>query len=129
MNSTSWLIYLANTSENLGTVLGMGAAALFIATCGLTVGKIGMMAEGKKLPSGVNRFWLASIIALPVLSATAALLPSRDTVMMIAVSEIGASVLSTDKAQEIGGEAGELATDSLKLLRKYVTEQLGEEAE
>lgn len=55
--------------------------------------------------------------------------PSKNTIMLIAASEVGETVLTSEKAQEIGGEAGALATDSLRVLRKFINEQLGEAAE
>lgn len=139
MNSLSWLLYGANVASNAGVFLTMGATILGIGgVCAFVVGamirdfasdfrdqkKEDSAAEGKKLQSYSPKLFLAAAI----FAGLSVVVPSKDTLMMIAASEVGETVIASAAAQELGGEAGALATDSLKLLRKYVTEQLGEAA-
>lgn len=49
--------------------------------------------------------------------------------MLIVASQVGEQVINSKQAQEIGGDAGALAADSIRLLRKYVNEQLDEKPE
>lgn len=122
MNGLSWLIYGSEVAGNLRVAAIIGLAA------GGVVGFImpPKGAEWFEAPpfGGFTRRgpWLAIAAAAALLVAV----PSKNTIMLIAASQVGETVLASKDVQAIGGEAGALATDSLKLLRKYVTEQLGE---
>lgn len=129
MNSLSWLLYLSDVAGSAktasGTILGVGAfVGAFTAFMGpMTVDMF--PGAGDILKRLVAPFVTVMGIALVVVIVA----PSRETLMLIAASEVGETVLASETAQNVGGEAGALATDSLKLLRKYVTEQLGEASE
>lgn len=135
MNSVSWLIYLSDvaaTAQVFGTigaigcvvsgVLSLAIGGITRADARLTDDKAEAIERGKRTQKLVYPF----IAAAAVFSVFVTILPSKSTVMMIAASEVGETVLASKDVQAIGGEAGALASDSLKLLRKYVTEQLGE---
>lgn len=134
MNQLSWLLYLSDVAGNVGVVgvlgaIGCGVGGLVCVIAGgiaraeaddsWNAGK-DLEGKGAALQRKAVSF-VAPAIALAVMTAA---VPSRNTVMMIAASEVGETVLASKDVQDIGGEAGALATDSLKLLRKYVTEQL-----
>lgn len=133
MNSLSWLLYAADLVDGVWLLSMFGGAGV------LATAVISLIAAGdyedatygdtaRKKASAVairKRFPLLLTLAV-VLLVISAVTPKRGTVLTIAASEVGEELLATDAAKTLGGEAGELATDSLKLLRKYVTEQLGD---
>lgn len=139
MNGLSWLLYLSDLAGNIGPVFALGSGACVVGGIAhLVAGGImrgdalyswnegkDMEGQGKALQKRATRFILPAI----ALAIFAAAVPSRTTIMMIAASEMGETILASKEVQDVGGEAGALAADSLKLLRKYVTEQLAGEAE
>ncbi len=139
MNDLSWLFYAAEVSERIGG--GAGALAFFAGLAAVFVGAgYGLTASFRLAENERDRpppelvvaarrafKWVGAVFLAAI--ATYWFMPSKDTLMLIAASEVGETVLASKDVQAIGGEAGALASDSLKLLRKYVTDQLGEEAE
>lgn len=125
MNSLSWLLYGADVTQGLRVaaiicLVGIGIAAFALPPKGVTP------FSGDHAPfSGLARpsVWVCFALCMTVLVFT----PSRNTIMLIAASEVGATVLASTEAQQIGGEASALATDSLRVLRKFINEQLNEE--
>lgn len=132
MNTLSWLLYAAEVLGNVQNVSVVAATVTGIAavTC---LGAAGMVISSYPDDNDrANHAWLLSkvkplVIACFCAGLLAALLPSKNTIMLIAASEVGETILTSEKAQEIGGEAGALATDSLRVLRKFINEQLVEE--
>lgn len=141
MNSLSWLIYAAETINNLklscsifGLVGIVGGTAAFCMSP-LTEPFIWSsdtkeeIAAKKAIPETVRKVAKAVMITAVPLFLIAQVLPSKNTIMLIAASQFGENILSTPEAQKIGGEAGALATDSLRVLRKFINEQLDEKSE
>lgn len=137
MNSLSWLLYAADVSDTIKT------SAPFFAGLGIIVSGVAYPASfmvgetysyqspeekaaAQARPAQVQKF--ARSLALWSVAALllVAVLPTRSTLMLIAASEVGETVLASEQAQQIGGEAGALATDSLRVLRKFINEQLAE---
>lgn len=54
------------------------------------------------------------------------LIPSKETIYMIAASQVGEQVVQLKEVQEIGGDVGGLAKDAIELLRQNIQEQLTE---
>lgn len=54
------------------------------------------------------------------------LIPSKETIYMIATSQVGEQITQLQEVQEIGGEVGGLAKDTIELLRQNIQEQLTE---
>lgn len=133
MNSLSWLLYAADAFPRISGSVGAIAflSGIGVAIAGVVVGiiKVVSVADEAEVPAGVlPAAWsvLRSATAVFLLALTVwFVVPSRDTVMLIAASEVGETVLASERVQEIGGEAGALATDSLRVLRKFINEQLG----
>lgn len=131
MNGLSWILYFADVSASLRWFLTAGA---IIGAVGVVVGIIAffislddsMGESDQKSAGGFSGRMLKSFLPFGVCAfVVASLLPSQNTLMLIAASEVGETILTSDTAQKVGGEAGEIAVDSLKLLRKYLDEQLG----
>lgn len=129
MNTLSVLLYLADLA---GNITGLAVAALIILGLSLAFSWMPFLFADKS-PSDWTG-WLAStlrrlILPIGICAVIISLMPSRNTIMLIAASEVGEAALASEQAQEIGGEAGQLATDSLRVLRKFINDQLEEPAE
>lgn len=136
MNSLSWLLYAADVAQ--GIKVGGGIAATFMVVGGVAAMPMSFLAgetyyfytedekeEARARPGIIRDVAKKVIIGGVILLSVGAVLPSRTTIMLIAASEVGETILASPQAQEIGGEAGELATDSLRVLRNFINEQLG----
>lgn len=132
MNSLSWLLYAADISGRMSMTFGLvatfSAIGCAVAGVGYVITKIVHETDNDEVPAVVVRMVgrAGAVLALVfvISCAVAVLAPSRNTIMLIAASEVGETVLASPQAQAIGGEAGELATDSLRVLRKFINEQL-----
>lgn len=126
MNSVSWLLYAA---EVVTSIKGAIAAAGMMAVIGLVFSWTPFLISGGDPEDWAQ--WLKTLprkfgLLVAILGAVFVVIPSNNTIMLIAASEIGETVLASKEAQRMGGEAGQLASDSLRLLRKYISEQLAE---
>lgn len=127
MNTLSWLLYASDAFGSAKT-----ASVVILIACGFT----GLFAaifspiisEYTNAVAFVKKAFRPFLWTASIALGVAILVPSQNTIMLIAASEAGEQILSSAKAQEIGGEAGGLATDSIKLLRKYINDQLGKDA-
>ena len=130
MSGLSWLLYGSQVAGNLGIAASIGASLAGVASAVTLSGTVVSTMDNDY--EDVQPKWRAafgrSLAVLVVCSVIAIVTPSKDTLLIIAASEVGETVLASKEAQAIGGEVGALASDSLKLLRKYVSEQLGEGA-
>lgn len=134
MNSLSWLLYFADVVQNIrGTIAGfmflVGAIFLFSGVAWI-FSKIaptdddisrGMPESFKKAVTKVFTFSIWLLVVLNVLSIVT---PTKTTILSIAASEFAEYVVSTEEIQTIGGEAGDLITNSIRLLNEQITEQL-----
>ncbi len=129
MNGLSWILYLADVVGNVGITTVLISVASGVLSLALTTLFIVAKADDDtpdEIKSGAPRWLGRALFAFLAAVSIAVIMPSRNTVMLIAASEIGETVLASDAVQKVGGEAGELASDSLRLLHKYVQDQLGE---
>lgn len=129
MNSLSWLLYGADVSEGLRWV-----TMFLMVICGLVIAGsiVAFMAvmddlQGEQQESFMK--WMGKVWGMftPIFFVSMLafiMVPQRQTLMLIAASEVGETVLASEQAQAIGGEAGELAVDSLRVLRQFINEQL-----
>lgn len=131
MNGLSWLLYFADVSEALRLFSTFVWVTLLIA---LTLSLFVWMgvadssdkAEVDRYQKFLVRLWWMGIPTFLAFMTFFIVIPQRQTFMLIAASEFGEEVLDNADVQAIGGEAGDLAVDSLSLLRKYINDQLGE---
>jgi hypothetical protein len=127
VNQISWLIYIANQLDVLRTILNgylvVGGFSILMMGIGFFV----ISADGGE-PAPVGK-WMKRLCVIGIVCLILVLfVPSKSTIMMIAVSQVGEQILSTDKAQQAGGEVGGIAEDSLKVLRQYLDQQLAKPA-
>lgn len=129
MNGLSWLLYFGDVVGNVGVATTLGCVCGTFVLLGTTIAAVITTVDadyGDVAPLW-RRYAGRAAVFLVICAVVAVVTPRRDTVILIAASEVGETVLASKDVQAIGGEAGALASDSLKLLRKYVTDQLGEE--
>jgi hypothetical protein len=127
MNSLSWLLYGADASAKLGVALGTGTivGALLVPGSFIAMAWVhDFVTDDEATLRGIRDKWKVGATLAIVCAVLWAVVPSRNTIMLIAASEVGETVLASPQAQTIGGEAGELAADSLRVLRKFINDQL-----
>lgn len=141
MNQLSWLLYAAETFNGLKGFLLIGLVPALVVSALVVALSVPLWSldvyswdsddtkERKRgWPSKAWKIIRRVLTAIAIIIPIGLMIPSKDTLMLIAASEVGETVLASEKAQEIGGEAGALASDSLKLLRKFITDQLADAA-
>lgn len=134
MNSLSWLIYGAEVVANLKPMLfGLMPVGLIGGASAAVIGSlmvIDPLDDTMEKRGHEVRGYAKPLFVMALAGAFgSAILPSKDSVMLIVASQVGEQVINSKQAQELGGDAGALAADSLRLLRKYVNEQLDEKPE
>ena len=119
MNSISWFLYLADVVEKVGiffsvlTVLG-GIGALFLLII-MAIHNTEHRHRDEKYPW----WWFALLILTWFFFASVAVLsPSKDTLYMIAGSEITETVVNTPEAKEILDETRKAILNQIKELQK-----------
>lgn len=113
MNSLSWLLYAANTLENVGTFLVLVTVAL-LAGYVISYGVRCIVADANNRDA--PEFSRKTIYVGFAIGAAACFIPPAKTVYMIAASEVGSRVADTAEGKEL-----------LDLLRARVREALTEE--
>jgi hypothetical protein len=111
MNTLSWIIYLAELSETLKAFLAIATAAAVFATAGFLI----TYAHSHRQEEVI---WLSrtkiSAMALIVSALSCAMLPSRQTVMLIVASELGERVVSNAQITSV-------VDPSLELLNAWIS--------
>lgn len=127
MNGLSWLLYLSDalgSAKTASSIVLIGGA--FIGVLGGLMAPLIMdesyLPSGSKFLKAVTRPY---IVTMALALGIVILAPSQNTIMLIAASQVGEQVLASPGAQQATTEAGSLALDSMKLLRKYINDQLG----
>lgn len=117
MNSLSWLIYLAEVVDTFGkmldVVLIIAVAALLAASIATVIGHLDeepiITSFGKKLAK-------ATLVTASICSIFFVITPSRQTVLLIAASEIGERVVTSDRVQGV-------IDPSIELLQTWIRQQ------
>lgn len=124
MNTLSWLLYGADVLNNLGTFFTViGIVSLIIAIPTTLCGYI-IVWDIKKDRSS-NEIWfeprkyvrIVAILALVVgiaLNLISIIIPSKQTMYMIAASEMGEVVIKSDEGAEIYNELKAIVMNNLK---------------
>jgi hypothetical protein len=116
MNSLSWFLYLAETISNLqefmffilvvwGSVLG-----LYVFMCLLYT-----VLEGER-PKYTPEMWM--FVAFIILGVFANLIPSKNTIYLIAGSEVGEVVVTSEEGQAILNDIHEVIRAQLEGLKQ-----------
>lgn len=125
MNSLSWLIYTADVVAKLGPLFGFAGVGCIIA--GVVLAIIGKSpwsyyswtpadekAESEKLRRSLGRGGPRLAVLGLCLCTFAAVIPSRNTIYMIAASEIGETVVTSPDAVEMMGDLRTIIKSKLK---------------
>lgn len=111
MNNLSWFIYLADVLSNLQPLLAsVGALLAFALSFALVYGLI-----EEDLPFIRIGKWVVVPIILLII---ACLIPSKQTIYMIAGSEAGEMVVKSEEAQQILGDIKDVIRTQLNELKK-----------
>lgn len=130
MNGLSWLLYFADVSEGIRLVSTFGwiisAVIVFVAVAiWISIQDSAPPKEDAEEVTKVlsKTFWFFMPMFVVCIFLFVAI-PQRQTFMLIAASEFGEEVLNNTDIQSIGGEAGDLAIDSMRFLREYINDQI-----
>lgn len=94
MNTLSWLLYAAHVAGGLQTLFLFSALAMFVTMIFYTLAK---SCEKERFCPPSSRM-IAILVAFGVLTA---LVPSSNTIYMIAASEMGEIVVTSPEVQEV----------------------------
>jgi hypothetical protein len=115
MNSLSLLIYFAGVVQALGTFIAMILIiSLFLVFC---IGFLLLIAEGdfsKETFTGLVKTIKYTVITVIILASIQVFLPSRQTVLLIAASEMGEKVLNNEKVGQVIDPSIDLITTWMK---------------
>lgn len=136
MNELSWFVYIAQVLPNLGVTMAFSALISIVMMIGFYVYGMTARSDGTRYPSlypqarengmkvlsTLHKIWWIPIVILFL----STLIPSKQTLYMIAASQIGEQVIQLEEVQKLGGDVGGLASDTIELLRQNIQEQLTE---
>jgi hypothetical protein len=117
MNSLSWLLYLSSVVGSLSSFLVVVFALCILVS--MLAGVLWVFAQVEENTEGIKMGaqLLRTALVVGSISATLAVLtPNRQTVLLIAASEVGARVASSDTVQG-------MVDPSLELLRAWIEQQ------
>jgi hypothetical protein len=117
MNSLSWLLYLSSVVGSLSSFLVVVFALCILVS--MLAGVLWVFAQVEENTEGIKMgaHLLRTALVVGSISATLAVLtPNRQTVLLIAASEVGARVASSDTVQG-------MVDPSLELLRAWIDQQ------
>lgn len=123
MNNLSWLIYLADVVPSFAGVLIFVGALGFVlwaarnAVAG--IGSDGIPFEGVLSGRASAKYPFA--FAMVSLFALAALIPSKETIYLIAGSEAGEAVVTSEQGQEILNDVQQVIKSQLQKLQDPTT--------
>lgn len=118
MNSLSWFLYLTDVVDSLGFWLRLAAGVLVVSTVA-SVGLSWVAADSgdTKIAKAALRYALRTGIVGFIFVLAATIVPGKQTLYMIAASEIGDRLSKTETATEIGREANDILHGYLKKLK------------
>ena len=116
MNNLSWMIYLADASASLASFLFFIAFVFGIAAVIATITVIvnvfetdeynrrysdDIITSKRSLKKSAFKIAITAFICMIITGSTSSLLPSRQTVLLIAASEIGERIVTSERAQSV----------------------------
>jgi len=125
MNTLSWLMYVADVLPSVGVLFAvLGVAAVGATGIMLVIGA--SMREYEKYDSpqhaagrALQRAGLLKVLPLAFpLILFAVVIPSKQTILMIAASEMGETVVKSPEAQEIFTDLKTILKQQLEALKK-----------
>lgn len=119
MNNLSWILYFADVAGKIGGASTVLSALLGLASIGGAIIVVGTRVENDN-PKYHASMWMlvAPVSLLVVFLSIAVVTPSKDTIYLIAGSEIGETVVKTPEAQQMFSDIREVIQSQLKSLKK-----------
>lgn len=140
MNSLSLFLYAADVLRGLQGFLGFLSFFMMFTGAGLIAlsfvyDELETPKDGAKYSWEVDKKIVYPLtflkwVGIPVLSfgfifaLIAIAIPTKDTMYMIAASQVGEQIIQLEEVKNIGGEVGGLASDTIELLRQNIQDQL-----
>lgn len=134
MNGLSWIIYGAGVAGGVKVILelvsafsALGVLAALAAIYGPADWRSDTLEEKirKKSQRASGAKWLKR---LPIISLAFALssvlIPNKESIYLIGASQAGEQIIALQEVQDIGGEVGALASDTIRLLRSMASDQI-----
>lgn len=120
MSDLIWLLWIADATKSANLVFGVSWWVLIF--CGVLVVffKIALLKTHSDVQTGPISKKLG--VAFLAVSFLAVATPGPDTIDRMVVLGVADRVAQTELAQELGGDVGELAKDSLTILKDYVSD-------
>lgn len=123
MNNLSIFLWLADVLPTLGGVLlfiGGFCTLLFVITSVFRYFSIVDPECREEIRDAIKYIWRSFLIFGPVLLLIGLLIPSKQTIYMIGASQAGEYIIQLEEVQELGGEVGGLAKDTIEMLRQNI---------
>lgn len=122
MNSLSWFVYLAEVIPSIGNLLGfVSVAALIIGAILLIIFLIALgeshIRRDKVLVKGLTTGLICLFVFSFFFGILGILIPSKDTIYMIAGSEAGEMVVTSETGQEMISDIHEVIKHQLDRLK------------
>lgn len=119
MNSLSWFLYFADVVGNVQGLLIVAAifSVFVIVFAALTFGHEQGKYGDKDLAKLARRFAKVSVVVCTLSALTAALIPTTQTIYLIAGSEAGEAVVTSPEGEEILSNIKDVIKHQLNVLK------------
>lgn len=131
MNMFSWLLYLSDASSRvsgltgfLSILFGLAALLFFILRLVPPDAWTDNAESSKSAHDTVRASFKGLTVTFVFIVSIWLFVPSKNTVLQMAASEFVGNVAQLEEVQNLGGEVGELAHDSVRMLREYLNTSL-----
>jgi len=133
MNSLSWLIYLAGVTDSLSNFLKFLTCVLFVLCVILTLLSVALLnttglSEKEKVTQAAaqkvcKRYAILIFVVFFCFGLLVNVLPNRQTVLLIAASEIGERAMNSEKMAKINDKVVSVIDPSVELLNVWIAKQ------
>lgn len=120
MNNLSWILYFADVADKLGVAATLCVVIFGLASLAGGIAVVGSRVDNPKRSEYHMPLWMLIIptCILTLSLCVAVFTPSKDTIYLIAGSEIGETVVKTPEAQQMFSDIREVIQQQLKSLKK-----------
>lgn len=129
MNSLSWILYFADVLSKAGSLFGgLGGVLLFVSVVCIIPGFLVEWRNSDEPETARSRkaFTRISLIGIPLASfmiLASIFIPSKETMYMIAASEVGETVMTSTDGKEIYTELKATILDNIRQLRAQAVKE------
>lgn len=128
MNSLSWILYFADVLSKLGNLFGaFGGVLLFVSVICIIPGFLVVWQySSDQFLQSKRTFARIALFGVPIgftMLMISLFIPSKETMYMIAASEVGETVMTTNDGKEIYGELKATILDNIRQLRSEAAKE------